>query len=357
MRKFWLFLIVLASFESWVFAQDNFYKQFTGKWQGKTIRLELIKAPDRDNVGFNLRGSYYLPALKNGSMVAVKGNMTAKGNVYLEEGYFQEEKNKPKPTFIKTGNFSGIFNPKTGKLEGNWKSTNGKQTSSCNLFEDYSNGAVSAAIIFNDVNFEDAEIRFHYPEFKNHVFALKINQYVQDSLLGNTTNQIHQFMNQYQETRELGGLADGFESSNIIYITHNDNQFLTLDYSTASYTGGAHGIYGHLFKVFNLKNGKVLQLEDIFNAGFEKNLTQIIEQALRAEYQIPAFKSLAEFGFTLPNGKFYTTRNFYLNRFGIGFYYNVYEIAPYSIGSQDIFVPYAKIKQLIRKESGLVKYF
>ncbi len=355
MRLIGLFL--LLSLNLTVVAQDNFYKQFTGKWQGKNIRLELIKAPDSENVGFNLRGSYYLLSLKNSPSVALKGNMTAKGNVYLEEGYYQEEKNKPKASFIKTGNFSGVYNAKTGKLDGTWKSVNGKLTSSGNLFEDYSNGAISADIVFNDVNFEDAEIRFHYPEFKNHLWANTINRYVQDSLLGNMTTQIHQFINQYQETQELGGIADGFESSNILYIRHNDRQILTLDYSTASYTGGAHGIYGHTFTNFNLKTGKKMRLSDIFNAGFEKNLTQIVEQTLRSDYQIPPFKSLAEFGFTLPNGKFYTSRNFYITRAGIGFYYNVYEIAPYAIGSQDIFVPYSKIKHLIRKDCGLSNYF
>jgi hypothetical protein len=355
----WFLILVYLFFGQLLWAQTpvNFYKQFTGLMLTKTIRIELIKAPDRNNVGFNLRGSYYGNKLDD-KVISLQGSLSKTGKVFLEEGYFKEDENRlGKPVFVKTANISGMYYPNRGRIEGKWSSANGKTTYNFNLQEDYTNGSIPAEIIFNDLEYEEAQIRFHYPKFKNHPYANQLNKVIGDSLLGDMAKQMHDFLGSYQDLRSTGGMIEGFDDSNICFINHNDNQILNLEYQKSSYTGGAHGINTNKYLNFNLKNGALLKFEDIFLKGSEKQLLQILESVLRASYNIPMHQSLGDFGFTLPNDRLYITKNFYINRLGIGFYYNVYEIAPYAVGSQDLFLPYSKIKHLIKKEAGLSKYF
>jgi hypothetical protein len=45
--------------------------------------------------------------------------------------------------------------------------------------------------------------------------------------------------------------------------------------------------------------------------------------------------------------------NFFITGGGIGFFYNPYEIAPYSSGSTEIFLPWEEILPLLKKESAV----
>lgn len=351
-----LLLFCFVSFTTPLSAQDFFYKQFEGKLGDKTVRIELIKAPSRDNPLFNLRGNYYSEHSKQ-TVTLTNGQLDAVGNIYLEEGIYRKDTyHTQQRSFIKTGIWTGIYDAGTQQIEGLWVSANRQQSYEFNLKEDYSNNSIPAEIRFNDLHYEEAKMRFHYPVFKRAAVSEKINQYIQQKLLGNMRQKMLDFMNSYQETQLLGGLADVFESSHIIYIMHNANNLLALESRTRSYTGGAHEEYKSVFVNFDLRDGDVLEMKDLFLPGYEQELKQIAARTLRKMYSIRTDQSLAEFGFSFPDQQFYLTENFYLKREGIGFFYNIYEIAPYAVGTQDIFIPFQKIKHLIKKKGLLGKY-
>ncbi len=334
-------------------AQVNFYKQFKGKIGTQDIRAELIKAPSKDNAQFNLRGSYSFE--RTGETIKLnQGNIDLLGNIYLEEGVNKQDYNG-QFTFAKTGILKGVYYPNTSRIEGSWYGVSG-QSMPFFLQEDYSNHSIAAEIVFNDVHYEDAEIRFHYPRFENHPQAANINQFLQKNILGDMPAKMVEFINNYQEQAALGGMTDGFESINIAYIRHNDQHLLCLEYATNEFQGGMHGIYQSTYYNFNLQTGAQITLEELFIKDFENALTEKAEQIFRNNFGIKSNQSLGEFGFTFPGNTFKLNRNFYVTKTGIGFYYNVYEIAPYAVGALEVFIPYSAIHSLIKKNGLLGAY-
>ncbi len=356
MKRYFTLLFAIYLWISPLTAQDLFYKQFRGKVGDKTIRAELIKAPSQDNAQFNLRGSYYYERIGK-TIKLTNGNIDALGNVFIEEGVNQADAyNRNQRVFVKTGSFTGTYYPDNQRVEGTWVSANGQRSLPFYLEEDYSNGSLSANLIFNDLTYESASIRFHYLVFMGKPGADQINRFVQQELLGNMQMQINDFIRGYQEAKSLGGAVDYYESSHICYVRLNEHDLLCLEYATNEYTGGAHGNYGSNYQVFNSQTGQKLKLNDLLRPGYEQALTQKAEQTLRRNYGIGSQESLSEFGFSLPQGKFALNENFYVNRSGLGFYYNTYEIAPYAVGPQDIFIPFSEIKHLIKTDGLLMPF-
>jgi hypothetical protein len=165
------------------------------------------------------------------------------------------------------------------------------------------------------------------------------------------------FMAQYQQERDLGSMVEVFESSNIVYILHNDKNILSLNYATSSETAATHSIYKKRYINFNLKTGELLQLEDIFQKNYQNTLIALLEQDLRAKFGIKPKQSLAEFGFVLKNNQLPLTNNFFITRDGIGFHYNVYEIAPYAVGETTLFLSYKQLKTILKNDSLLNVYW
>ena len=95
-----------------------------------------------------------------------------------------------------------------------------------------------------------------------------------------------------------------------------------------SYTGGAHGM-SHT-QVGTVRNGKVLQLADL-----PGNIEKLWQQALNSHPEIKTIKEYLEFIGEKPK----ITENFYLDKDGIHFIYQPYEIAPFAVGIVDVFVP------------------
>lgn len=336
-------------------AQEYFYRQFAGTIGDQRVRVTLIKAPSRDNFQFNLRGEYY-DVLSKKIIALNHGHLDPLGNLYMEEGLLQADSYRPaEKVFVRTGQFSGKFYPEQQRIEGLRHSTDGQHTTPFAWQEDYSNGALAAEIIFNDLRYESAEIRFHYPYFKGRPSAERINYFIQHDLLGNMQLKMTEFIDAYQEAKSTGGMVDAYRSSHIVYIRHNEGDLLGVEYKIHAYHGGAHEEYKKLFFTFDLQSGKPLELTHVLLPGFERALGQLLEQKLRQQFAIRGNESLGSFGFSLPESGMYASKNFYLDREGIGFYYNVYEIAPYAVGAIELRVSYEEISSWIAK-SGPIAY-
>ncbi|MFP3091458.1 RsiV family protein [Treponema sp. TIM-1] len=111
------------------------------------------------------------------------------------------------------------------------------------------------------------------------------------------------------------------------------------------YTGGAHGMREKNYFVIDLVEKKQIRLKDLFLEGTKEALKTRVEDALRA------YSSL-EPGAPLSSGYYFNdsvepSENFFLTTGGIGFYWDPYEIAPYSVGPVKIIIPYADIEDLL----------
>jgi len=206
--------------------------------------------------------------------------------------------------------------------------------------------------------YEVAEISIEYPVFSGAKSATKINKILKEEAIGNPDKYLEDFINSYKELVNDIGKENvyGYYEKSTYDITLNDKNLLSIGFVFENYLGGAHGLYGIGYFVFDSKTGDTLTVKDLFSAGYEQKLKIEMEKSLRKEMNIPADMTLNDYGYWFENGEITITNNFYLNDKGIGFFYNPYEIAAYVMGSSDIFIPYEKMSEYIPQKGYLAPY-
>jgi len=148
-----------------------------------------------------------------------------------------------------------------------------------------------------------------------------------------------------------GGFSFNWELSSTSTIRVNREGLLVYRADQYGYTGGAHGMGISRFLVFDTDKMKQLKLEDIFIEGFESELSSLLENEYRAIYFIGGDEALSENG--LWEDHIYPSENFFLTTDGMSFFYNPYELAPYSMGSITISLHRSKIQQLLREDAAV----
>jgi hypothetical protein len=110
------------------------------------------------------------------------------------------------------------------------------------------------------------------------------------------------------------------------------------------YTGGAHGMRNRDYYVFSLGEKRQLSLSDIVQDEARPALDDLVEAALRKQMEIPDWIPLSERGFfeDSPN----RLDDFFLTPQGLGFQWDPYEIAPYSMGIIEVVIPYDEAQGL-----------
>lgn len=106
-----------------------------------------------------------------------------------------------------------------------------------------------------------------------------------------------------------------------------------LNYIAEIYTygGGAHSINQTIVRNFNVKTGKLIQLDDLFKPGYKPNLCELITKKCIKQFDVNDFDALKEKG-VFRDGDVYVSENFILGDDDIVFIYCEDEIAPHSIG-------------------------
>jgi hypothetical protein len=107
------------------------------------------------------------------------------------------------------------------------------------------------------------------------------------------------------------------------------------------YTGGAHGMRSRDYYVFSLGDQRQLALNDILRDEARPALDRLVEAALRKLMEIPDWIPLSEQGFFKNSPE--KLEDFFLNPQGLGFQWDPYEIANYSMGIIEIVIPYTEV--------------
>ena len=128
-------------------------------------------------------------------------------------------------------------------------------------------------------------------------------------------------------------------------VVSNVNGLLTLAFKEYSYTGGAHGNYGTRLRTYDIKNKKVVTLNDLFKPNYKSVLNAAIVRSARRHFNVPPKESLKDrlFGTGVE-----ANDNFMVNRKGILFNYVPYEIASYAEGQIQLFVPFDELKAILK---------
>ena len=112
------------------------------------------------------------------------------------------------------------------------------------------------------------------------------------------------------------------------------------------YTGGAHGIYMTTYLNFDLGLMRPLRLDDIFVGDYQESLTDLIWNQLMADNGAKTRAELEDMGYG-STGEIAATENFYLNKDGVTFYYNVYDITPYAMGPVVVSLPFQMLEHML----------
>ena len=112
------------------------------------------------------------------------------------------------------------------------------------------------------------------------------------------------------------------------------------------YTGGAHGIYMTTYLNFDLGLMRPLRLDDIFVGDYQEPLTDLIWNQLMADNGAKTRAELEDMGYG-STGEIAATENFYLNKDGITFYYNVYDITPYAMRPVIVSLPFQMLEHML----------
>jgi hypothetical protein len=108
----------------------------------------------------------------------------------------------------------------------------------------------------------------------------------------------------------------------------------TVDY----YDGGAHGLYGTDYRVFDRNAARFVTLSDIVGESKLPALQQAVMAELRKKFELSEDEQLTDAGFF--KDELELTENFFLSENGIGFHWNPYDLAPYVFGEIEVIVPW-----------------
>jgi hypothetical protein len=185
--------------------------------------------------------------------------------------------------------------------------------------------------------------------FEDKALEKKINQFIEKEVCGfgnmfedvTKIKSIKQLMNTVNKVDEYG-----YEHSISCNFIERFENILTFSISDYSYGfGAAHPNHFSVMYNIDLKTGKLIQLEDIFKKGTKNQLNKIAEKLFIREN--------GSEGWDFEQGKFELNSDFIIQKDGLLFTFDAYEIGPYAAGDPFVFIPYTKIKKLLKNESVL----
>jgi hypothetical protein len=136
----------------------------------------------------------------------------------------------------------------------------------------------------------------------------------------------------------------------ILNITPEDvyqnERIISFAYNWMIYEGGAHPNSGKYCFVLDKNTGNKVCYKCLIK-GNETEFLNIAEAEFKTQSGIKADEKIQD-PYWFKDGKFHLSDNYRFTTEGIVFYYDPYEIAPYSFGIIELKLPYGKIEKLIK---------
>jgi hypothetical protein len=334
-------------------------KFFTGSIGSTTgLQMKLMRE------GEKLTGSYSYQ--KIGKKIDVRGNVDKDGNVTLEE-------------FDTSGKQTGVFNG-TWKLDenglveisGTWTKPGSDKKIAFSLHQEpieFSNGVEVISRQIKEKNKKlKYEIDVEYPQLSGSVDPNyeKFNQTVRSLI----TRKVSDFKKEMTPTAEDTATPD-FESSPSDVSMDSDisvsygvalakDDLISIEFTVSSYSAGAAHPNSYTEVVnFDLKNGKLLKLTDLFQPGskYLQTLSGYCIQALT--------KQAKEAGDTNPDEDWIKKGaapeltnydNWSITKKGLGITFDPYQVGSYAAGPQYVLVPYSALKEIIKPDGPVGQF-
>ena len=319
------------------------------------LQMKLYRTGDQ------LSGSYFYQRI--GSRINLRGKIEADGRFVLDE--FD-------PAGKQTGVFKGLWtvDAQDGliRLAGNWSKPPGEKGSDkMTAFSVQEEPiALSGDVDLSAKQIKETnkklmyEIAAQYPQFSggNNPNFEKFNQAVRASV----TKRVAEFKKDMEaeegeELRPEGSMGSDLTIGYEIALAQDDVVSVRFDVGSY-YQDAAHpNSYTDVIN-YDLKNGKQLNLADLFKPG-SKYLQAIATYAI-AELK----KQSAAAGNSLPDdmiesGASPSAKNYQswkITRKGLGIHFDAYQVGPYAAGAHYVLVPYANLKELINPEGPIAQF-
>ena len=166
-----------------------------------------------------------------------------------------------------------------------------------------------------------------------------------------TTTYLRSLLPLYNQDRADTAKRSWYEYHYVITSEARQGSKKTMVFiaTTDYYEGGVHGVNMRTTMNFDVKTGRLMELNDIFVPGFENQLSAILLTALREKVGANRTSDLNDMGYLL-KVEMYPTPNFILGDGTITFIYNPSEIAPHTQGETELVIPLSDLTQILRKE-------
>lgn len=201
----------------------------------------------------------------------------------------------------------------------------------------------------------------------NNSLANKINKVIEEKLFGITDIELRQAADSFVSqclTDYKSGLSKFYAEDrndptklswyNYWYKINTDVQqeksdILTYIIQREYFEGGAHSIKTIQVINFDKATGNVININNVFAAGSENKLIDILLDKLKGQVGVNSINDLRQKGYLL-SSDIYIPENFVIGEDDITFIYNVYELAPYENGIIKIKIPYDEIKNVLNRK-------
>lgn len=143
---------------------------------------------------------------------------------------------------------------------------------------------------------------------------------------------------QYKNDIENDFPVRSFEGMLVFEITYLSSCIISVFFDRYEYTGGAHGSTVRASQTWNVQKCTRLNLMNLIRCTSDPKsyVLDIVEAQIREEPDI-YFENYSELIW-----ENYNENSFYCTEKGIVFYYQQYDIAPYSSGMRTFLIPYSK---------------
>ena len=205
-----------------------------------------------------------------------------------------------------------------------------------------------------------ASVKLEYPvviEGPNSAALDSLNRFIREAALRSGSDEkvyadpeplAEEFFGSFREvTRAFPGYQYRWFLERRISLINDATGIVTLAAEERVYEGGAHPNSVRLHIVVDTKTGRRLALNDVIRQGSRKRLVEVAERAFRSRKGIRTGDDLATEGYWFKGNLFDVTENFGLAKTGLLFYYNSYEIAPYSAGPTELLIPYEDLEEIL----------
>ncbi len=334
-------------------AETKFFKGSIGSTLG--LHMKLLREAEK------LSGTYFYQ--KVGTKIDLRGTVDKDGNLVLEE--FD-------PAGKQTGVFKGTWTTDANdliQLAGNWSRPNGDKQTAFSLHEEpiYLTGAVE--LVSKRIKEDNKKLKYQidaeYPQLTgstNPNFE-KFNQNARALVVkrvGEFRKEMAPSADEGQPTEDASAEPTPETMGSDLGVGYRialaNDELISIEFLLGSYYSGAAHPNSHTEVLnFDLKNGKVIRLAELFNPGAKYlqaistySVADLKKQSKEKDGILDDDWILRGAGPKAENYQSWT-----ISRKGLGINFDAYQVGPYAAGAQQVFIPYSALKDLIRVDGPL----